>query len=129
MNNDFDNSIFNRITELISLLSCENMTAARIAQITETAPEQTRMDLALLHRCGIRLYPEEILSAFDQNSSRYDHEILSLDTAIPTDQEYSEGLHCKRHGRRDGDPRAHCHNSCKQSDQRIIRCAESASYL
>ncbi len=92
MNNDFDNSIFNRITELISLLSCENMTAARIAQITETAPEQTRMDLALLHRCGIRLYPEEILSAFDQNSSRYDHEILSLDTAIPTDQEYSEGL-------------------------------------
>ena len=92
MKNDFDNSIFSRITELISLLCCEDMTVERIAQITETTPAQTRLDLAQLHRCGIRIMPEEIVSAFDQNTSRYDQEILSLETTIPTEQDYPEGL-------------------------------------
>ena len=92
MKNDFDNSIFSRITELISLLSREDMSVAQIAQITATTPEQTRLDLAQLHHCGIRLLPEEIVSAFDRDTSRYDNELLSLDTTIPTEQEYSEGL-------------------------------------
>ena len=95
MKNRFnDQMIFNRITELVSLLSQveEDMTVARIAQITETTPEQTRLDLAQLHSCGLRISPEDVVSKFDRYTSQYDHEPLMLETWLPLDHESQEGL-------------------------------------
>ena len=72
--------MFERITELVSLLGNAEraLTIREISEITETSLEQTREDLALLHRSGIRLAPARTAEALRRDDPRFDEEILML---------------------------------------------------
>ena len=83
--NRHDDLLFERITELVSLLSRsdEDMTVSTIARLTETGISQTKRDLALLHRYGIHIHPEQAAAAFWQSDDSYDHTPLSLASDLP----------------------------------------------
>ena len=73
--------MYERITELVSLLSDYEFepTIRKISEHTGTSLSRTREDVFQLYKCGIPVYPEEIISRLDKNSSRYDDEILGID--------------------------------------------------
>ena len=90
----FDDPIYNRITELISLLSRTGkpVTITQIAALTGTSPVQTRLDLQQLHRCGIRLHPEAVFDRLNASDTQFDDVPLSLAADIPSGHPLPEGL-------------------------------------
>ena len=89
-----DELLFERITELVSLLSrpYEKITIRRIAALTGTSPEQTRQDLSRLHRCGIRLTPVSAAERLSAKDDRFDRVPFSMIADLPPFAEASAGL-------------------------------------
>lgn len=92
--NPYHDNIFCRITELVSLLSQskEPVTITRIAAITGVSRGQTRLDLLQLHRCGIRLAPEEAADHLQASDPQFDEIPFSLNCDIPSASTGQDGL-------------------------------------
>ena len=92
--NSPDTRIFERITELVSLLSQaeEGISVNEIARITETAPAQTRLDIARLHRYGLSISPSVVAERFNDFDSSKDDVPLLLAGDLPASDGFGSGL-------------------------------------
>lgn len=90
----YDIRVFERITELVSLLSQpgDGISIREIAQITESSPEQTRTDLKLLHTYGLSIFPDDIADRLSRYEGRYDDVPFLLSAEIPGDAGLAGGL-------------------------------------
>ena len=91
---DFDDRIFQRITELVFLLSQldEEITIRKIAEVTESSLEQTREDVVLLDRYGIQVIPAEAVSHLGKYETRFDDTPLMLMDDAVEDLSHCSGL-------------------------------------
>lgn len=83
--NEYDLKIYDRISELLSLLMNPDFEASikSISKATETTCEQTREDIRNLAAAGLDIWPPEVVSRLSSSESAYDEEILELDTELP----------------------------------------------
>ena len=90
----YDDSLYNRITELVSLLNYPGteMTIAGISKITRTSLEQTREDLTNLHNAGLSLSPSAIFEGGKISDARYDNIPISLSVDLPSNVSYVPAL-------------------------------------
>ena len=81
---DMRAGMYRRITELVSLLSDDEMepTIRKISEITGTTLSQTREDILQLGKAGLLIYPEEVVLSLDRDSGRFDDEILGIDLDV-----------------------------------------------
>ena len=90
----YEDAVFERITELVSLLSQadEDLTVKKIASVTDATLEQTREDLFRLHHCGIQIAPSKAVEQLNRYESRFDDTPLTLISEIPGDPALSAGI-------------------------------------